>query len=1561
MSALLYEAEEACAQRQWDLAIEKLEAALQEDPSRDDVCDRLAHCYAIRGMLQKMVAAYFHAVGVLEEMGEFNLAVEVCTRILKAQPYNDQARLRLILLHQRRRDDAQVLRHTLLLARLYHHLGNPEAGISTLQDLAQQQPGEMVIGMELAEMYLTAGRVAEATDTYQRLAQHLTTAGQLEQAAEAWRQLKLVNPTDEAGLQLGLIYAELGKLNEAEAELRVVVRRNLNHLQALQALGTVCHQKGQFRDAILAFTKVLNMDADNIVIKERLADCYESMGNLNEALKQLAAAARQRSSEGNSVRAIELWHRIIGIDPAHGEANRQMAAEKQKMEQAATAPVAEAPPPEPAPATEAPPPPEPAPAAPAPAAVPMDQPLPGKPPSTPSRRQGKPPKLESRRNKPALKAAAEAAAAPTSEAATPPAPPLAAAPAPPAPPLAAAPAPPAPPLAAAPAPPAPPLAAAPAPPAPPLAAAPPPPAPPLAAAPAPPAPPLAAAPPPPAPIFGATPPPPMAGAMPGLPPMAAEFPLLPSLEGDLPPLPPVGAELPPLPAFGAPLPSFELPPLAAELPPLATELPPMPPLDAPAPASAELPPPAPIPFDLPTLPGVAMDLTPEPPTWAELPPLSPAPEDLAPAPPVWADLPSLPAADMHVADMASAPEAMEVPTPLEAELSAPRFMPEAPAPWVATELPDFSAPAPIAPKPAIEIPQDTGPLRWEGESPSAALFEETFGPVSFGAPAPESPVESSEDADTFALEAEPDDDDQTDVLSEVYDFSNEDFSLGSGEPPPPAEVMLDAILFGSVLQDEVEQAQQPEEWLPALELEAAPAAPEPVAEAAPEPVAEAAPEPVAEAAPEPVAEAAPEPVTEAAPEPVAEAAPEPVHPAAPEPERAPPFPGPALGGSAFLRPAPGAPQLPPVKMPPPVGPRMGGIPLPPTRVPLPPTAPMPSAAPVASTPVASDDDFALPSWAASVDEPSLEPPPPEPSDIQFTVYRPRVLQPVQWYPFLAFAHVESLPADETPPLEQVKQMVLQRLGRQATDFRGTTEDGGMAIGKGSELTFVPIMAGVEFNPPRVTFRFQETIHMQEFRMRAALDMRGQTAHGSLQVLLGAILIADVPFNIRIDPDAQAASQTTLDRDSTRPFRKIYASYSPMDSSVVDQFRRYATALGDRWLPGPEPPRDMMAWDERLQQAIQEADVFQLFWSHNALDSDLVEQEVRYALQTRGPEFVRPTYWEDPIPMSLHREMPPAELLTLPFFRIAGPGFQTAPLPIEITTARRGALAPGTVLQNRYAVMDIIGRGGMGTVYEAEDQQLANKRIAVKELVVLATDAAEKERVAGQFHRETELLSGLEHPGVVAITDAFEENNRYYLVMSLVHGRSLHRLVAEGLPTIADALDWMLQLCDVLQYLHDRTPPVIFRDLKPSNIMLDERGAVRLIDFGISKLLAPDSRTSTLIQGAGTVGYSPPEQYAGTTDQRSDIYAMGATLYNLLTGQTPAFCLERIQGTTELVPLQTLNPAVRPALAQVVERMLALPPDQRYQSALEVRQALLDARLQQTGDTSGVVNQALTPG
>jgi serine/threonine protein kinase len=277
----------------------------------------------------------------------------------------------------------------------------------------------------------------------------------------------------------------------------------------------------------------------------------------------------------------------------------------------------------------------------------------------------------------------------------------------------------------------------------------------------------------------------------------------------------------------------------------------------------------------------------------------------------------------------------------------------------------------------------------------------------------------------------------------------------------------------------------------------------------------------------------------------------------------------------------------------------------------------------------------------------------------------------------------------------------------------------------------------------------------------------------------------------------------------------------------------------------------------------------------------------------------------------------------------------------------GPLAAGTVLQRRYAIERLLGGGGMGMVYLAHDQRLANRPCAIKEMVDHFIDPRQRIEANEYFAREADTLAQLKHPAIPAISDRFDDQNRHYLVMEYVEGRNLEEeLAARGGPFPESlVVDVARQLCDVLAYLHGLQPPIIYRDMKPSNVMLTGKGRVVLIDFGIARLFK-GSRKGTMI---GTLGFAPPEQYQGVADPRSDIYSLGATLHYVLTGRDP-----ENYPPFSFPPVRDLRPETSRNVAGAIDRALAYEMDHRPATIQEFRDMLLyGAGL--TADGSGRVS------
>lgn len=277
------------------------------------------------------------------------------------------------------------------------------------------------------------------------------------------------------------------------------------------------------------------------------------------------------------------------------------------------------------------------------------------------------------------------------------------------------------------------------------------------------------------------------------------------------------------------------------------------------------------------------------------------------------------------------------------------------------------------------------------------------------------------------------------------------------------------------------------------------------------------------------------------------------------------------------------------------------------------------------------------------------------------------------------------------------------------------------------------------------------------------------------------------------------------------------------------------------------------------------------------------------------------------------------------------------------------LKAGEVLRGRYKIRRIIGQGGMGSIYLADDLRLEGRQCALKEVEhdrSLPTDLLQEAR--DQFLREATVLARLDHPNLPKVSDFFSIGSRDYLVMDFVPGKDLRTLMIEARHAgqfldEQDVLNWSSQLADALTYLHSQEPPILHRDIKPSNLKVTPSGLVKLVDFGLVKLLAPGEITITILQGQGTALYTPLEQYggdAGHTDARTDIYAFGSTLYHLLTSQPPADARERFLDPDRLIPPRQINPDISPRTERAILWAMALHPDDRPQSVEVFRESLL---------------------
>lgn len=277
------------------------------------------------------------------------------------------------------------------------------------------------------------------------------------------------------------------------------------------------------------------------------------------------------------------------------------------------------------------------------------------------------------------------------------------------------------------------------------------------------------------------------------------------------------------------------------------------------------------------------------------------------------------------------------------------------------------------------------------------------------------------------------------------------------------------------------------------------------------------------------------------------------------------------------------------------------------------------------------------------------------------------------------------------------------------------------------------------------------------------------------------------------------------------------------------------------------------------------------------------------------------------------------------------------------------LEPGEVLRERYQIKQFISRGGMGSIYLADDLRLEGRLCAVKEVRLDQSLTDETLRqTRDQFLREATVLARLDHANLPKVSDFFSEEHSDFLVMDFVPGEDLRAMMVEArkndefLPE-SQVLAWAGQIADALTYLHSQEPPILHRDVKPSNLKLTPSGVVKLVDFGLVKVLAAQEATLTIVQGRGTALYTPLEQYGGDTghtDVRSDVYALGATLYHLLTNTAPVEARERFLQPNVMPAMIELNPEISPRTERAIAWAMNLHPEERPQSIEAFQNALL---------------------
>lgn len=271
------------------------------------------------------------------------------------------------------------------------------------------------------------------------------------------------------------------------------------------------------------------------------------------------------------------------------------------------------------------------------------------------------------------------------------------------------------------------------------------------------------------------------------------------------------------------------------------------------------------------------------------------------------------------------------------------------------------------------------------------------------------------------------------------------------------------------------------------------------------------------------------------------------------------------------------------------------------------------------------------------------------------------------------------------------------------------------------------------------------------------------------------------------------------------------------------------------------------------------------------------------------------------------------------------------------------LLTGAIVRDRYKLQNLIARGGYGFVYLGECL-LKRKKYAIKVMLDCNEENIDIEESIKQFRLEAQILARLDHPQLPKLEDYFEDKNKYFLVMEYITGNTLFEIVDKNLSFLSQekVINWGCEICEILDYLHSFKPyPVIYRDLKPQNIMYTDEGKLMLIDFGISKVLKKNKRTMPAAKSV-TPHFGPPEQYSftETTDFLSDIYSLGATLYYLITKLPPKEAIKRLGPKDNLIKPSFLNPKITDEFENIIIKAMALFKEDRYQSVVDMRKDLL---------------------
>ncbi len=652
------------------------------------------------------------------------------------------------------------------------------------------------------------------------------------------------------------------------------------------------------------------------------------------------------------------------------------------------------------------------------------------------------------------------------------------------------------------------------------------------------------------------------------------------------------------------------------------------------------------------------------------------------------------------------------------------------------------------------------------------------------------------------------------------------------------------------------------------------------------------------------------------------------------------------------------PEPTPVPVDTPVAPEPEPVPAPPVPAAIEPPAPLPPA-PAGSIhdldddPLDSPAETSLPSYDAFRIEDHLGDRPPSIDETGFTVLRPALMTPGLWMPFVAWVHrlgVEPEPGDDEIDPDLIGSGSDSGVGIVSRDFGLVPDPGASGLPAPGCLTLIPHLPGVEFEPERQDITWDSAEQRVVFRARAGVSLCGRAARGFLSVYWGGILIGEVRMAVLVDLDRlrpTAFAPGVRDREGT--FRRIFASYSPRDVEVRDRVEMLAARIHDGYMRECLAIRGGDGWEERLRQVIDRSEVFQLFWSSHSMDLPLVRSEYEYALKCHRSLFVRPCYWEEPFPKSDAPPLPPERLRAVRFEKLstgrpilAEPARPDArPLWLRGTdegNASHPTFEPSKGLEGSLAGYEIagpLGSGTSGTIHHGRHIK-TGLRVVIKR--------SNGREVDPPLYREALRIVGARQPGIVPVVDAFEQASVSYVIREFHEGRGLADLIKADRPGAVRSAELVAGLAERIHAIHKVGR--IHRDLKPSNILIDDHGQPRLwADHLVSY---PDGPFLEYLQARGFYGtpaYMAPERMTDSAlrqEPRSDVYALGVILYELLTGRCPFVAKDRnintllIRIVTEAPPApSSIASGLPSALDDICHRCLEKSPDDRYSHAMAV--------------------------